>query len=210
MQQTISRYRKYLLPAALVLTVSLIVIINLFNERPLENLSRSLIVFAAVPLWILYANQHQLWFRNKLRWMIRASNRLLINAAVFFVGVLASYEVFLMLPYSLGVVFHLTTLTICSFFYWLPLLLHCTFSRRRPHMQRLGYFALTSMLFFVYHMVSFQYYDGTPTQGFLVSGLFVMLLTLIYLFQDWSVTEKEDDRTTVEGYVRPVSKERKF
>ncbi|MFQ3545327.1 hypothetical protein Q7A53_14685 [Halobacillus rhizosphaerae] len=169
------------------------------------NFSRSLITFIVVPGWILYANRTHLWFRRTLRWIVNGSQRLIVSAALFFIGVVISYEVTLMLAHPFGFIIHLGILTVCSIVYWAPLLLNCPFQKQRPYMQRLGYLALTSIAFFVYHIISFQYYQAEPTQGFLISGLVVMLFTLLKLINEWANAEKENDRITVEGYVRPIS-----
>ncbi len=205
MQHVLVRNKKILFPVFFSLVLAGIMLITIKNEHTLMNFSRSLITFIAVPGWILYANRTHLWFRKNLRWVVHGSQRLIVSAALFFIGVVISYEVTLMLPHPLGFIIHLGILTVCSVVYWSPLLLNCPFQKQRPYMQRLGYFALTAMAFFVYHIISFQYYQAEPTQGFFISGLVVMLITLLKLINEWSNAEKENDRITVEGYVRPIS-----
>ncbi|WP_079528732.1 hypothetical protein [Halobacillus hunanensis] len=207
MQQTaIFRSGKTLAVLLAVLFVVGILTINSLFVYPVLNTSRSLLAFLFAPLGILYANKHNLWFRSSLRIFLKGSHRLLISMAVFFLGVLLSYEVLLMLPNNLGVALHIIILGICSIIYWGPLLINCSFHKPIAYSSKFAYFTGTTLLFFTYHQLSFVYYPSAPTLGFMWSGLATMLITLMVLFHQWFRADKKTDRRRVEGYVRRIKK----
>ncbi|WP_163527631.1 hypothetical protein [Halobacillus ihumii] len=207
MQQTaIFRPGKILAVLLAVLFVVGILTINSLFVYPVLNTSRSLLAFLFAPLGILYANQHNLWFRSSLRIFLKGSHRLLISMTVFFLGVLLSYEVLLTLPDNLGVALHIIILGICSIIYWGPLLIDCSFHKPITYSSKFAYFTGTTLLFFTYHQLSFVYYHSAPTLGFMWSGLATMLITLMVLFHQWFRADKKTDRRRVEGYVRPLKK----
>ncbi|UOQ95283.1 hypothetical protein MUO14_10340 [Halobacillus shinanisalinarum] len=203
-QTSTFRTRKLLPHLFICFFVIGIVIINSLYVQPIENTTRSLIAFIVAPLLILYANQHHLWFRSSFRFFVKRSNRLLSSMALFGGGVLVSYEVLHMIPNAWGIVFHLIILGFSSIIYWCPLILKCSFQKSRAYLDKLAYFTGTTLLFFIYHQVSFAYYESTPTLGFMIAGLITMLLTLIYTIHQWVQAEKKIDHTSAEGYIRPL------
>ncbi|UOR11025.1 hypothetical protein [Halobacillus amylolyticus] len=115
-----------------------------------------------------------------------------------------SYEVLHTISNEWGIVLHLMILGFSSIIYWGPLILKCPFQKSRAYLDKLAYFTGTTLLFFIYHQVSFVYYESTPTLGFMIAGLITMLLTLVYLIHQWVQAEKKIDNTSAEGYVRPI------
>ncbi|MFD2923604.1 hypothetical protein [Halobacillus naozhouensis] len=207
MQQTaIFRTGKILTVLFAVLFVVGILTINSLFVYPLVNTSRSLMAFLIAPLCILYANQHNLWFRSSLRIFLKGSHRLVTSMSVFFVGVLLSYEVLRMLPNDLGTPLHLIILGICSIIYWGPLLIDCSFHKPMAYSSKFAYFTGTTLLFFTYHQLTFVNYHSAPTLGFMWSGLATMLTTLMVLIHQWFRAEKKTDRKRMEGYLRPLKK----
>ncbi|GGF20372.1 hypothetical protein GCM10010954_18920 [Halobacillus andaensis] len=93
--------------------------------------------------------------------------------------------------------------------YWAPLLVKCPFRKPREYSDKVAYFSVTCSLFFIYHQGAFLYYDSTPTLSFMIAGLTVMLITLLYLFIAWYQSEEQIDRPTVEGYIRSIPTEKK-
>ncbi|MFC7319551.1 hypothetical protein ACFQMN_01460 [Halobacillus campisalis] len=176
------------------------------NGIVVENISRSAIAFVFIPLWIIFANKHSLWFHKSLRWVVTMSHKLAASIAVFTIGVLLSYEALNLIPSRAGFIFHLIILSLSSLIYWAPLLLRCTFYKERAFSDRAVYFAITTALFFIYHQAAFLYYKSSPTFAFMAAGLTVMIFTLLHLCIKWHQSEKTIDRSTVEGYIRPLEK----
>ncbi|MFG6147132.1 hypothetical protein [Halobacillus sp. B23F22_1] len=174
----------------------------------IENLIRSLIAFLIVPLAILFANTRHFWFLHSLRWMVYFSHKLLLSIIIFTVGVLLSYELLNLMPTSIGFIIHAFILTISSMIYWAPLLVNCPFRKPREYADKVAYFTVTCSLFFIYHQGTFLYYDSSPTLGFMIAGLTVMLITLLYLFIAWYQSEEQIDRPTVEGHIRSIPTEK--
>ncbi|MCP3027376.1 hypothetical protein [Halobacillus sp. A5] len=174
----------------------------------IENLTRSLIIFILAPSAIIFANTRRLWFLHSFRWLLYFSRHLLLSLTIFILGGLLSYELLHLVPSPVGFVLHLIILPVSSLIYWAPLLVKCAFHKPREYSDKMAYFSITSALFFIYHQAAFLYYDGAPTLGFMIAGLTVMLITLLYLFIAWHQSEKQIDRPTVEGYVRSVPKQR--
>ena len=182
--------------------LSAFLLLYLVGYSTTETVMRSAIAFFIAPLLILHANYRHLWFRKSYRWMVHLSQLIVPSAALFFIGTLVSYEVSLMVRY--GFFAHLLFLSICSLIYWAPLLLQCSFTKPKSHMNRFAYFTLTSILFFIYHQMTFYFYQAKPTLGFMISGLVAMLLTLLYMMVAWSKSESHTDRISVKGYVQPI------
>ncbi|RWZ58795.1 hypothetical protein EQV77_07490 [Halobacillus fulvus] len=188
----------------LLMAVSAIVLINWFSTWQVENIMRSVILFLFAPIWIMLANDRHLWFRRKYRWIVTTSLSPLRSLFIFFTGCLVSYEVSLMLPFGFWI--HLFILSFASIVYWAPLLIECPFSKQTTFMSRFAYFAATAVLFFLYHQISFLYYEATPTLGFMVTGLITMSFTLLTIIQQWSDSEKQVDRLTAKGHVHSMRK----
>lgn len=171
-----------------------------FNDRPIEWV-RTSVVFALTPAWFLYANHKRLWFRNRLRWMLKLRHHTFFCTVLFTVFVLLSYPA--LAGTTKGIIIHLVLLTFGSIAYWAPLLISCSFAKSPSFMKRFSFFILTSIFFFVYHQAAF-FFNELPSKGFLHSGLLVMGITLFILVTQWGRAEQHTDRPTVRGYTEKV------
>ncbi|WLR48746.1 hypothetical protein LC065_06070 [Halobacillus litoralis] len=175
----------------------------LLSPTPFQYV-RSIICFGLAPALILYANFKQLWFRSSLRWVIKVSRRPVLSSTIFVVGALASFDLAFHLPLS-GIV-HLLLLGFGSIIYWAPLLLQCSFIQLQNYMRRFLYLLLTSLLFVLYHEASFYFSGREQSEGFLYTGVMIMLIQLFSLIMEWADAEKDTDPLNVKGYFKSVSK----
>lgn len=177
------------------------------DQLNFEIFIRSFISFCVAPMLIILANRKHIWFRRKLRWVIRSSQSLFVSAFMFFICALVSYDGLRMVPFGFPV--HIVLLGIGSIFYWSPLLIRCSFSKPTSYMHQFSYLMLTSIVFFTYHQMTFYFYHYQPTFGYLMVGISSMSVTLLFLILRWAKSESHIDRVTVKGFVVPIKEEHK-